>query len=336
MRRPTIATCTSSGSGSRPPRRASSRLASFMSPGATIDVADPAGVERGAQGASALGGPLERLRRLHHRMRHHEDRGATTGLLQVGLAERRMHDDPSRRLATWAAHGSRRRFVADHVGRAEVPAEPSRLARRHEPQRVPRRLQPAHEVVEREVVQHDQRAGEERGAVDLQVELHVVAELEDAQVIAGEPDRVPRFDRPQHVHAVTLVEPDPLAARPAPPGRTWRCRSAPVAADRRRPVPRPSPARCRARPGRPWRPGGGATRRQAFALARHQSRSRATTSGQRGTSARISALPALPNRAAASRSRWSRSNASAIARRPAGRRSRSRRPARTRADLRCR
>ncbi len=73
----------------------------------------------------------------------------------------------------------------------------------------------------------------------------------------------------------------------------------------------------------PWEPGprpcctstvGAVPRDAASQLPRrlHQSRSRATISGHRGTSARTSALPAAPMRAAPSRSFHRRSNASAI------------------------
>ena len=61
-----------------------------------------------------------------------------------------------------------------------------RLPCRHVAERFTGGLQPSHEVVERKIVQHDERAGQEHGAVDLEVELHVVPELEDAEVVPGE------------------------------------------------------------------------------------------------------------------------------------------------------
>src|SRR4029079_11434213 len=118
--------------------------------------------------------------------------------------------------------------------------------------------------------------------------------------------------RPQHVHAVTLVEPDPL--QPVQDRSIVRG----DAGGRRRQRSAEDQFPGRARPGPVLDLDGPGTSEAAYACGfrpgAHQSSSRATTSGQRGTSALINALPALPNLAAASRSRCSRSKASAIAR----------------------
>ena len=138
---------------------ASSRFASLRSPGATIRVLHASCFERRPELAAA-----------HRRARRMSASDSTTGCgttktgvrhpnsCQVSLAELRMHHDPPRATRDVCTPRLAQRLVANDVGRAEIRPEPSGLARRHEPERIAERLQPTNEVVERKIVEHDERA----------------------------------------------------------------------------------------------------------------------------------------------------------------------------------
>ena len=84
-------------------------------------------------------------------------------------------------------------------------------------------------VVQRQVVKHDEGVGQERGPVDLEVEPHVVPELEDAEVVAREPSGLRRAHRPhrvepkppEHPRALEPVEHRPVVGGDAG-GRRWK------------------------------------------------------------------------------------------------------------------
>src|SRR4026209_2573276 len=93
---------------------------------------------------------------------------------------------PRERRSTCPAHGSRRGAVARALpgwGGGRPP--PRGVAFGDEPERVALRLHAAHEIVEREVVQHDQPRRVAREAVEVAVEAHGVPERGDAEPGTG-------------------------------------------------------------------------------------------------------------------------------------------------------
>ena len=142
--------------GSRPPRAALELLGLVHVAGGDHQRAGAARFGGRAQPRPGRRGARDRRRGFHRRMRHHEDRRAAADLLQVAAAELGVHHDPARAAGGRGHPRDPQRRIRPGVGQRHELAGLERLADRDEPQPVAARLQPADEVVEREVVQDDQ------------------------------------------------------------------------------------------------------------------------------------------------------------------------------------
>ncbi len=144
------ARCIASSSASR-------RFAGFRSPGATTTVRAPRASSGAPQlTASRLRG-ADRLGRFDRGMRHHEDRRSATELLEVAPAEVRMDDDAARAAHDVRARGSRRGSLRITSGEVRLRRCAAASRVRHVAERLAQRPEPSHEVVQREIVQHDER-----------------------------------------------------------------------------------------------------------------------------------------------------------------------------------
>jgi hypothetical protein len=219
---------------------------------------------------------------LDHGMRGHEHRRAAAERPQVALDERRVRHDPSGapRHVRNVRHAQRLVHQGLLEG-GELRRVRHALTHRLVAQRVAGRDHAPHEVVERQVVDHDEPRGLDRVAVDVPVELDVVPKVVHAHRVPGDLALVPRLQRPDRLDlapeadASQAVQHRPRVRRDAAAGRGHRRE------------PRD--------PGvHPVVPAEQASRRADHGVPHHYSVSRATTSGQPGTRSRISAFPASP------------------------------------------
>jgi len=145
---------------------------------------------------------------LHDRMRHDEHRGLGPQLAQISPAELGMDHDPAGPARDVRGPRHAERFAPHQVLRTDPVLVPDGFPLRLTADRVAQRHHPLHEVVQGQVVE-DHQAGDPDGiAVDVPMELHVVAEVIHAQRVPGQGPLVTARGRPDRLDPVAIGEAD--------------------------------------------------------------------------------------------------------------------------------
>src|SRR4029453_3139514 len=131
----------------------------------------PPGLEGPAEGRPARERAPDVPLALHDGMRHHEDRSLRAHLLQVPPSELRVHDDPTGSPGDVRRPWDAERLAPHCVGRTPPLAVPPGFSGGLTSNPIALGDHPLHEVVEGEVVDHDEAGDPDGVTVDVAVEL---------------------------------------------------------------------------------------------------------------------------------------------------------------------